>query len=177
MNSKQLVVNFYGGPSCGKSTMASRLFSELKSRDIKCEYVTEYAKEVTYTEDWNKLSDQLYITAKQNRRMNILSGKVDVIITDSPILLGRHYAPVEYLSGTFGVLVMELYNTYNNINIVLNRKKKYQEYGRTQTELEAHQIDSDLEELLIKQNLPYDKFDGNFDSIDGIIEIITERLK
>lgn len=176
MSSKPLVVNFYGGPSCGKSTMASRLFSELKAMEIKCEYVTEYAKEVTYAEDWNKLSDQLYITAKQNRKMNTVAGKVDVIITDCPILLGRHYAPVEYLNGVFGELVMELYNGYDNINIMLTRTKKYQEYGRTQTESEARQIDIDLENLLKKYNLPFYKFDGNFSSINGIIDIIKKKL-
>lgn len=42
----KLVINFFGGPGCGKSTMASRLFSELKSKGVKCEYVTEYAKDV-----------------------------------------------------------------------------------------------------------------------------------
>lgn len=174
---KPLVLNLYGGPGCGKSTMATRLFSELKSMNVRCEYVSEYAKDVTYAEDWNKLADQLYITAKQNRKMNIVADKVDLIITDCPILLGRHYAPVEYFNGVFGELVMQIYNSYDNINILLNRKKQYQPYGRSQTEEEAKEIDDALEYLLTSHDIPFEKFDGTFDSVDSIVEIVLEKLK
>lgn len=177
MNNKALVVNFYGGPSCGKSTMATRLFSELKSMGVKCEYITEYAKEVTYAEDWDKLSDQLYITAKQHRKMNIVADKVDVLITDSPILLGLHYSPVKYFNGHFGNLVSELYNSFDNLNIMLNRKKKYQAYGRTQTEEEARNIDTALRKILDSQGIKYVELDGNFESIPEIVDIIQKKLE
>lgn len=172
----KLVINFFGGPGCGKSTMASRLFSELKSKGVKCEYVTEYAKDVTYAEDWKKLSDQLYITSKQNRKMNTVYDKVDVIITDSPLLLGRQYAPVGYLNGHFDKLVLELFNQYNNVNILLTRTKEYAEYGRSQTYSEAKDIDVTIKKMLQQLKLEYLVADGDFDSIPGLVKLVIEKL-
>lgn len=43
--SKQIVVNFLGEPSCGKSTAATYVFSKLKMLGISCEYVSEFAKD------------------------------------------------------------------------------------------------------------------------------------
>ena len=37
-----------GSPGVGKSTVAAGVFSELKRRQISCEYVSEYAKEITW---------------------------------------------------------------------------------------------------------------------------------
>ena len=62
------VINLFGGPSTGKSTLAALLFGTLKSKyDLNCEYVNEYAKDLVY-EKRNQilLKDQLYIFAKQN---------------------------------------------------------------------------------------------------------------
>jgi adenylate kinase family enzyme len=38
------VINLFGGPGCGKSTLAARIFSILKLKDISCELINEYAK-------------------------------------------------------------------------------------------------------------------------------------
>jgi len=43
-----LIVNLWAGPGTGKSTTASVVFHMLKVAGIKCEYVTEFAKELAY---------------------------------------------------------------------------------------------------------------------------------
>ena len=109
------VINLFGGPGAGKSTTAAGLFYEMKVRDIKCELVTEYAKDMTYEKRTNILSDQLYILAKQNRKLIRLVGEVDYIITDSPLLIGLMYVPVNYYA-QFSSLVHEIFGSYNNTN-------------------------------------------------------------
>ncbi len=60
-----LIVNLFGGPGAGKSTMAAGLFSELKWRGINCELATEYAKEKVWEESYAIFENQIYIFGKQ----------------------------------------------------------------------------------------------------------------
>lgn len=82
------VINLIGGPGAGKSTTAAGVFFLLKLLNVRCELVTEFAKELTYDENWSDLKRQLYVTAEQERRQRRLVDKVDFIVTDSPLLLG-----------------------------------------------------------------------------------------
>jgi len=142
------VINLYGGPGTGKSTTAAGLFHAMKLHGINCELVGEYAKDMVWREMSNsEFNDQLYITAKQNKRINTLEGKVDYVITDSPLLLGLIYEPEGYLE-SYRPMVEELYDRYNNFNIFLGRVKAYQEVGRNQSEEEALKIDYRIRELL-----------------------------
>jgi tRNA uridine 5-carbamoylmethylation protein Kti12 len=63
------VINLFGGPSTGKSTTAAYLFYYLKNKNLNIEYVREYAKDVVYEGSYHKLQNQIYITAKQYKRM------------------------------------------------------------------------------------------------------------
>lgn len=141
------VINLFAGPGAGKSTTAAGLFFELKTRDIKCELVTEYAKDMTYEKRQNTLQDQLYMLAKQNQRIKRLQGVVDFVITDSPLIIGLAYLPPNYYKN-FKPLVFELFNSYDNENFFIFRTKKYQEYGRNQTEEQAREKDNIILGLL-----------------------------
>ena len=44
-NKKLTVVNFFGGPGCGKSTTAAFLFGHMKVSDYKVELIHEVAKD------------------------------------------------------------------------------------------------------------------------------------
>lgn len=170
-----LTVNLFGGPGCGKSTMRAGLFFNLKNSGIKVEEVTEYAKDVTYEGNTQLLSDQLYILANQNRRLTRLSDKVNVAISDAPLLLSLHYVPLEYLPNTFNALALELFNTYNNMNFFLTRMKPYAKFGRTQTEEEAKEIDVSIKSLLSKHDIPFREVPGNEDGMSRILHDILER--
>ena len=90
------VINLFGGPGVGKSTAAAGLFYEMKKRQLSVELVTEYAKDMVWEKRWNILDDQLYILAKQHRRIARLAEHgIEYVITDSPISLGLVYLKPE----------------------------------------------------------------------------------
>lgn len=154
------VINLFGGPGHGKSTMAAGIFHRLKLNGLNVELVTEYAKDMTFEDRKNILSDQIYILAKQNRRLERLRGKVDVVVTDSPLILGLLYAPTDYYK-TYEPLAVELFNSYDNVNLYLTSSKglEYKPEGRNQTEEEARKIHTDVRDLLDRLSLPYSVLD------------------
>jgi len=167
---KKLIINFYGGPGSGKSTSATALFSQLKFMDINCEYVSEYAKDLTWAKRHNELDNQIYIFGKQYHKMHRLK-EVDIIVTDSPLLLSLIYSKGYPFYDELKALVLKVNKSFDNINIFLNRTKKYNPSGRNQTAEESIQIDRDILELLeinTRMNDLY-TFNGDVDIAKNII--------
>ena len=108
-----LVVNMFGGPGAGKSTTSAGVFSLLKLHGMNCELVTEFAKSLVWKESLYELKDQVYVTGNQYHNMYVLKDKVDVIITDSPLIIGLMYNTV---SDVFIKLTLELFRGFNNLN-------------------------------------------------------------
>lgn len=88
---KTIVVNLFAGPGAGKTTTMAGLFSKLKLDNIVCEMATEFAKELTWEERWVALSNSIYVFAEQQYRLFKLSKKVDIIITDAPLLISYYF--------------------------------------------------------------------------------------
>lgn len=153
MNNKLKVVNIFGGPGTGKSTTAAYLFHELKCAGKNVELVTEYAKDMVWEGRMNVLSDQLYMAAKQNRKLErLVNHGLEVAITDSPLILGALYQPPGYYE-LFEPFLVEVFNSYNNLNIYLKRSTVYNPVGRNQTLEEAIAIDEKNLELLATHNI------------------------
>ena len=173
---KTIIVNLFGGPGSGKSTTAAGLFHKLKINGINCELVTEFAKHITWKEDFNTLKNQIYVFAKQHDRMFHLKDKVDVIITDSPIIMGLSYCNWDLMSRSFEQLVVDEFNRTDavNINYFINRVKEYNPSGRSQTEEEAKEKDMEIKTLLNKYNVPFETIDGNENAVDWLFNIIFD---
>jgi len=88
---KTLVINLIGAPGAGKSTISSRMFSDMKTDGLDVEIAPEYAKELVWEGRTETFKDELYLFAKQNHRMFRLNGKTDYIITDRPLILSQFY--------------------------------------------------------------------------------------
>ena len=166
------VINLFGGPGSGKSTTAADLFALMKWNNYNVELVNEYAKELTWEKRNLILDDQLYVTAKQNSKLWRIKDQVDWAITDSPLILGQAYARPDYLPNHFCNLIHEVYNSYQNINILLVREKPYHEVGRNQTKEEAINLDRRIKEILDVFQYPYIEVPGNQDARSIILEYI-----
>lgn len=169
---KLKVINLYGGPGTGKSTTAAELFALMKRAGYRVELVTEYAKDLTYDKRTNTLSDQLYILAKQNARLSRLVGQADVVITDSPLLLGLVYAKPNYFPSYPG-LMADVFDQYDNVNIRLIRdpEKVYSNLGRTQTEEEAKALDEVIYQVWQQQKKRF-QFASWSDTAKHIFEVL-----
>lgn len=168
------VVNFFGGPGIGKSTIAAGHFWDLKASGRSAELVTEYAKDVTWEGRQNLLNDQLYLLAKQNRRLaRLLDHKIDYAVTDSPLLLCAAYARMGTNSYSSLVpLVLELFNSYDNLNIVLKRNPEfYVQVGRSQTVEQAIQIDEIVIDMLDEFQIPYSVLEIDNDPLNSLAQV------
>lgn len=137
------VINLFAGPGVGKSTLAAGLFYEMKRRGMSAELVTEYAKDRVWEEHYSVFDDQLYVFAKQHRRMSRLRGKVDYIITDAPLFLSMVYGE-NATYDAFKPLVLEAFNSFNNQNFFLKRSVPYDANGRMQGLEDAKAVDNSI---------------------------------
>jgi len=166
-----LIVNFFCGAGGGKSTLSTGVFSELKWMGVNCEYVAEYVKAMVWEERPAIFQNQNYIFGKQHYNIQRLVGKLDVVITDSPIILSAFYnKPVDEI---FNQHVLNEFNKFNNYNYFIERVKKYNTKGRFQNEEQAKQDDIDLRELLHNFNIKYTDIKGEKAST----EIIANQIK
>ena len=177
-----LIVNLYGGPGTGKSRMAAGIFSKLKFKNINCELVPEFAKDLVWEKRHDALYNQFYVTAKQYHRIHRLLGNVDVIITDSPVLLGLAYSGDFYL----GELIKSLYAKMKTYDVFLKRVNPYNPAGRYQSEGGATELDPVIKNILQRdfseysEKKPfkeYDEFDASEESIIPIVNRIVELVE
>lgn len=174
------VINLYGGPGCGKSTGATHIFSELKLCGISCELVTEFAKDCVWDNSVDLLNDQLLVTAQQWHRVDRLLGKVNYVVTDSPILIGLAYiAPRSYYSAPLTNLILNLHQSAKTIDVLVKRVKKYSSTGRIQTETEAKEKDSIIKEIFDKYTNLSSQFYivGDEDGYNAVIDLILFNHK
>ncbi len=177
MDTKEtLIVNLFAGAGAGKSTLAASVFSLLKWNGVSCELVTEFAKDMVWDEAYKILDNQVYVFGQQLRRLERLIGKIDVVVTDSPLLLSIIYNQGKY-SQTFDALVLDVFNRFRNLNYYVIRQKPYYQTGRVQTEQEAREIDFKLFDLLRSNQIPCKAILGDMKSIDVILNDILEKLE
>ncbi len=171
-----IVVNLFGPPGAGKSTGAARVFCELKQRGINAELVGEFAKDKTWEHNTKALSVQEYVFGKQSYRLARCREDVDVIVTDSPLPLSIIYNRNPALDGNFERVVMNVFNTYNNMNYFIKRVKPYNPKGRNQTQEESDALITPIKQLLEKYNIDYQDRDGAEYDYMTIVNDVVEHL-
>lgn len=145
-----IVVEFYGGPSSGKSEAMARLFSLLKQRHIAVEMAPEYAKKWAYEGRRIDGLDEFYVFGKQVGAEAALLGKVAVVVTDRPVLMSmvyaRLYAGVRVGDGIGHAVIAYLDETEDRgvrrIAVVVPRRHTYDHTGRFEDYKQALVVDS-----------------------------------
>ncbi len=175
-----IVINFFGGPNSGKSTQAAGLFYKMKLEGYSVEHVNEYAKMCVWENRMEMLEDQLYVMAKQNRRVKRLEGKVGYAVTDSPILLSSIYRTAygePHYTDLIDKMAYECYNNYHNINFMCKRIP--QEYNRIQRSLDlknAIKIDDAIHDMFKDLKIPFFNLEINNKSVDVAFDYIEDRI-
>jgi hypothetical protein len=153
------VINLFSGPGSGKSTLQSDLYSHMKKQGKSVEMVREVAKKWAWSKKEISPLNQLNIIGEQIKDESELYGKVDYIITDSPILLGAFYMSYNHSEDFMMRMVLDyMYFAEKNgvkfINILLKRPKNmFDTRGRFESRAEVELIDEELVEFLKNCNL------------------------
>ena len=169
-----IVVNLLAGPGAGKSTMAAALFSKLKWVGVDCELAAEYAKDLVWEKRHKTFENQVYIFGKQHHRIFRLLGQVQVVITDSPLLLTPIYDGER--RQTLKKLVFEESGKCNNLNILVVRRKDYNPNGRIHTKSQAAKVDGTVKAFLKENSIPFVEVEGTPDGADHIKDLVLKLL-
>lgn len=174
------IISLHGGPGTGKSTTAAKTFALLKEQQENAELVSEYVKQWAWEKRVPVNYDQFYFFGKQTRKEYSLFGKVDYIVTDSPIVMSGMYAQM-YGTPHQAVLFRSMVLTYldmvkasghEHIHVFLNRVKKYNPAGRYQTEDQAKDIDLKVRQYLTELGIDCVEVAGDENAHDRIVDIV-----
>jgi len=154
------VVNLFAGPGAGKSTLAAEIFYKLKNLGYSCEMVREYVKEWAWAGRKISAFDQFYIAATQAQIESTLYGKVEFLISDSPLLLGCFYEKYNHGDSIALPSAIRLMNRAERLgveyfNFYLIREKDYDSRGRYESKEEASELDGHLEQFLMNNGINY----------------------
>jgi hypothetical protein len=108
---------------------------------INCELVTEFAKDLTWDESSRVLGYQPYVFGQQAWRLERLAGKVDMVITDSPLILSTVYCDPALPQSWHDYVLWE-HNRHSSMNFFIKRSNNYVQVGRNQSLVEAEKIDA-----------------------------------
>lgn len=171
-----ILVNLFGAPGAGKSTGAAYIFSRLKMAGVNAELVTEFAKDKVWEENKAVFKNQAYIFGKQYFKISRCADKVDVIITDSPLLLSVVYNTDPVLGENFNNVVRDVMNSYDCRNYYLSRVKPYNPVGRHQTESESDAVGNVIHNLLESEKIEYTTYPGEEAGYECIVIDILKEL-
>lgn len=168
-------IGFYAGPGAGKSTLAAKVFAELKARHYKVEHVMEWIKLWAILDIKPVSYDQLFVLGNQIREEDARLRKVPVIVTDSPILLNTAYS--EFYGFPHSDLLVQMAQRFDRdfpaLNFFIDRSVPYEEMGRYQDYKAALEFDEFLLDFL-SRNLHSPLVHVRVDEFDHIISVVEE---
>lgn len=168
------VINVIAGPGAGKSTLASGLYHRAKCRGWNVELVTEVAKDLVWEGRDIALANQAYVFGRQVQRLERLKGRVDLVITDSPILLSAIYAPENYPEEWESVVV-KLWKGYNNVVAFLERGPWFDDRGRVHNLEASLEVDRKIAVLLAKHDITYTQVDHGYHNLDDVLDAVLSQ--
>lgn len=174
-----IVINAFAGPGAGKTTSCLEIAEKLKKQGFVTEYVQEYAKDLVYDNNLTMLDGhyehQFAILNEQMKRINRLYGKVDFIVTDSPILLNNTYLNEDKnteVYSSYSDSVNKLYGLYNNFNYFVERDTSaFEKEGRIHNLEQSIAIDNELKNMLHDNKIDFDVY--THATIDNIVRDST----
>lgn len=175
---RPLHIHFYGGPCAGKSTLAPAVYTLLKIKGVRAELVTEVAKELLW-EGRLTPERQMLTTSEQMNREERLRPHADVIVTESPALLGVVYS-LPSQREALRQCVLSVTQGWNALSYLIDRdvRKNYEQFGRNESAEESRQKTREIRALLDTCRVPYEVLNMNKgpEAILGVAEKICEEI-
>jgi len=171
-----LRINFFGGPGVGKSTLAAQLFGWLKAENFDAELVQEFVKTWAYQQRQLKSFDHVFTFASQLHTEDLyLQSGVNMIVTDSPILLQVMYQYVRALPGQVEMrhIAESFEDQHPSINFLVDRQVEYKPQGRYETPEAAAAIHGWVVKYLDQWRVPYTKIDPG--DLTGVLDKMDEE--
>lgn len=170
------IINLFGAPSSGKSTIASGLFFLMKIHGLSVEMTTEFAKEIVLERRPSLFSEQDYIFAEQLHRLKTIEkAGYDFVIVDSPLLLSVFYN-TQITNPYFSPYIFHEFYSFDNFNFYLEREHSFEVKGRRHTEEESQYIHHQLQNFLEHHSVPFTKLTANPVTPYLILQEIAQRL-
>lgn len=182
MKKKTKVINLLGGSGLGKSTTAALLYGEMKNREQSVELVREFVKEWAWEGKKPSSIGQSIIYGRQLEREALLYGKVDYIVTDSPLILCSVYRSFYYGTDIIAPLILKDIEHLDEmgveqVNFLLKRSKQFKSEGRFEDESTARRVDEAVLTFMNYHKIPYVELDcpdqERVDRILGYLSLIT----
>lgn len=179
--SKTIVINFFSGAGAGKSTMALLTAGLLKQSGIDCEYVDEWHKMSVWLNHGNVLQHPEMMLANQHQKLWALDGKVQVIVSDCPLLLFAPYAReyvTDYPHDEFDELSLRLFEKYDNYNVWINRNATiFKQDGRVQDLEQSIVMDNKIRQFVQYYTSFHATVDNTFAEVVELVSNITTMVK
>lgn len=167
-----ILINIYGGPGAGKSTTAAGVFYELKRIGYDCGLVTEMATELVYDEAFNIMNDQIYLFGEQWHRTFRMLGKVDFIVTDSPLLMNIVYNA--FKDEEFDKFIYSRIHKLKSLDFFINRSDAFSKVGRIHNLEQSKEVDKTIKELAKNNGIKLIELEQE-NSITEIVKIVLSK--
>lgn len=178
---KTVVVSLLGGSGIGKSTTAAKLYGEMKDLSMSVELVREFVKEWCLSGKKVGHFGQSIIYGQQLDRESMLYGKVEYIVTDSPLILCPVYQMYYQKHDSIKHAVLKDMEVARekegviHLNFLLSRNKPFDPKGRYETEKVAKKIDITVRSFLNYHDIPFYNLDcSDEERVPNILKTIEE---
>jgi nicotinamide riboside kinase len=177
MDKKIRRICLYGGAGTGKSKLAGRIFGELGRQHHDIEYVQEWIKWWAYEGRKPEGRDQVFIFSNQLRAEELALRHVDLLVTDSPLLLNTAYSTYYGCEDAPELvkIAQRFERDYPALNLYLDRNVPFKQKGRYDDETQCRAFDDFLRHFLV-QNLHSTRIGIDVNDFEHIMNLILPAL-
>lgn len=169
-------INLYGAAGAGKSTLAARLFADLKVHGFNVALVDEWIKKWAIQGKFPKSHQQAFVFGNQQNEEDEILPHLEGIVSDSPLLSNAAYSLAYGYKGAQHLIGLAncFEEDFPGLHIWVERRHDYQTEGRYQTEEQADEIGKIIQRLM-RENIPADRLRFGLDYPD-ILQASIEFL-
>ena len=130
------------------------------------------ATELVYDEAFNVMNDQIYLFGEQWHRTFRMLGKVDFIITDSPLLMNIVYDKQN--DEDFMKFINSRIHKLKSLDFFINRSDAFSEVGRIHNLEQSKEVDKTIKELAKNNGIKLIELEQE-NSVTEIVKIVLSK--